>query len=365
MNLILNDKEIVLYIVSLLDYQPVIQNIELNDLELSEVIGWWCEKKRLDGKKFNEQKHKGKLKEKIKRAVSKDLKTYLDSCENQILYFRKEMYNKIFPNLDYFLEKLNVTHVLEKYKKSKFNNFVKSTGQTITKKSIFIRRKSYINFESDCLIRNTTGNENCLLTKIKNNYPFWFIDSGYTNFIEPNKKWHRLVRNHLHHKILIDYPADRLQNFKEFPKPWREKGSIILVIEPGEFSAKIFNINITQWKIDVEKKLKEHSDKIIRFRPKISKKQRAPLYKELLNDDYYCVININSNAATEAIWAGIPIITLDRHITNSVSKSKLEEINSLYRGPLGNWLCMLSYNQFTYNELTNGFAIETYKKYHE
>jgi hypothetical protein len=61
-----------------------------------------------------------------------------------------------------------------------------------------MRRRDFKTAEEDCLLRNTVGNEQILVTKIDNNLPFWFIDSGYTNFIEPNKKWHRLLRNHLH-----------------------------------------------------------------------------------------------------------------------------------------------------------------------
>jgi hypothetical protein len=76
------------------------------------------------------------------------------------------------------------------------------------------------------------------------------------------------------------------------------------------------------------------------------------------------VININSNAATEAIWAGVPAITLDRHVSNSVTKNSLSDINNLYRGNIANWLCMLSYSQFTYEELLNGTATNILKKYH-
>ena len=110
--------------------------------------------------------------------------------------------------------------------------------------------------------------------------------------------------------------------------------------------------------------MRNYTDKKIVFREKTPKKKRDPLYQHLLDEDYYCVVNINSNAATEAIWAGIPTITLDRHITNSVTKNKLSEINNLYTGPLANWLAMLSYSQFTFDELIDGTALEIIKKYH-
>jgi hypothetical protein len=225
------------------------------------------------------------------------------------------------------------------------------------------RRTSYTETGEDCILRNTIKNEKLLVTKIANNYPFWFIDSGYTNFIETNKKWHRIVRNHLHTGLMFDAPVDRLEIFTTFPKNWRTSGDKILVIEPGQFSANVFNVDITQWKYTVEQELRQYTDKQIIFREKEPKKKRAPLYKHLLDEDYYCVININSNAATEAVWAGIPVITLDQHITNPISRNKISDINNLLRPNIANWLCMVSYSQFTVEELTSGKAFSLIKKY--
>jgi hypothetical protein len=192
----------------------------------------------------------------------------------------------------------------------------------------------------------------------------WARDSGYTNFLESNKKWHRLVRNHLHFGRDFSAPVDRLNAFKIFPRQWRNDGDRILIIEPGVFSAAIFNIDIKKWKYNVEAELRNYTDKKIVFREKAPKKTRSPLYNYLLDEDFYCIVNINSNAATEAIWAGIPVITLDTHISNPVSKNKLSNINDLYRGSLAEWLCMLSYSQFTFEELNDGTASKIIKKYH-
>ena len=90
--------------------------------------------------------------------------------------------------------------VINNYRKSKQGNgFIKSTGLHIDSSAELVRRADFNNVNEDCLLRNTVGNEQFLVSKIDNKLPFWFIDSGYTNFIESNKKWHRLVRNHLHY----------------------------------------------------------------------------------------------------------------------------------------------------------------------
>jgi len=114
----------------------------------------------------------------------------------------------------------------------------------------------------------------------------------------------------------------------------------------------------------VERELKKYTNKTIVFREKAEKKVRTSLIQELANEDYYCVVSINSNAATEAIWCGVPVITLDRHITTPVSRSKLSDINNLARPYLAQWLCALSYSQFTQEELYDGTAIKILRKYH-
>jgi hypothetical protein len=227
-----------------------------------------------------------------------------------------------------------------------------------------MRRRHFDSVEEDCLLRNTVGNEKILVNKIDRNLPFWFIDSGYTNFIEPNKKWHRLVRNHLHFNRNFVAPADRLCIFSSFPRPWRQDGTKILIVEPGEFAASIMHVEAKTWSQQVAEELKKHTDRPIEFRSKTNKKTRTSLYQQLLTGDYYCTVSINSNSAVESIWAGVPAITLNKHVSNPVTRSNLSEINNLYYGPLGDWLAWLSYCQFTFDELMDGTALDIVRRYH-
>jgi hypothetical protein len=364
MKLLLNDKEIANFLYSLIDHSDAYKDVTLADPYQSEVVHWWLSKK--DDTKFirNIEKHKNKLKERIIKTVRDDLKAYVDQIE-QNLKKRKEFYNNsLYKNIEYFINTIGEEKILNLYKTSQKHYFVKSVGLSIDPQGTLVRRKHFNNFDEDCVLRNTVGNGDLLVTKIDNKFPFWFIDSGYTNFLESNKKWHRLTRNHLHSNKMFDAPVDRLGNFKSFPQPWRSGGDKILIIEPGEFAAKIFHVDTKTWRVEVEKELRKYTDKKIIFREKAPKKKRDPLYKHLCDEDYYCTISINSNSATESIWAGIPAITLDTHISNSVTCNKLSDINNLYRGNLANWLAMLSYSQFTYEELINGMATNILKKYH-
>jgi len=362
MKLLLNNKEIAHFLLSLIDHRTHFKNHSISTSHLVNLQNYVFEEQ--SKKKFNLDKMREKFKSKIRRAVEADLRELVDRVNAELILRKDRYYSLVHGNLEFFIEKFGEDFLLEQYKQSKKQNFVKSVGYQLDSNSQMIRRSKFNDHKEDCLIRNTVGNESLLVSKIDNKYPFWFIDSGYTNFLEPNKKWHRLVRSHLHYGTMFEAPVDRLGSFKSFPQPWRINGDKILIVEPGAFAASIFHVDLKTWKYKVESELRKYTDKKIVFREKAPKDIRTSLYKELCDDDYYCVININSNAATESIWAGIPAITLDKHITNPVTRNRLEDINDLLRPNLALWLCSLSYSQFTYDELVNGTAARIIKKYH-
>lgn len=367
MKALISDKEIANFLVTTIansfsdaDIETAL-SLEYNEQETGNEILNIIEKR--DAGKID--KFKDKLKGKLRLAVDRDLRAHVNKLQDFLNNTRKRKEYVIRKNISTIIETLGVENILKAYRLSDSQGFVKSTGLQIDKDTELVRRSAYKESTEVCFFRNMDGNEQMLLSRMGGGHPFWFIDTGYTNFLHgKNKVWHRLVRNNLHHSTMFDAPVNRLGVFESFPQPWRESGDKILIIEPGGFSAKTFGIDIAQWKKDVETEIRKYTDKKIVIREKLSKKVRQNLYQELLNEDYYCVININSNAATEAVWAGIPIITLDRHITNSISRSKISEINDLAKPHLANWLCMLSYSQFTYDELINGTASTIIKKYH-
>ena len=369
MKLLLNDKEIINFLeyitVGILSNKEKIElsNVTFEEAELTSVIEYIDEKKQA-GKL---EKFKDKIYGKIENAVSTDLRLHLEKIQKIIINLKEKKSALIKKKSKYIISKFGEERLFELYKNTPgATGFIKSVGLQINKDSEFKIRSSFTDAKEDCLLRNTVGNEKIIVDKIDYKYPFWFIDSGYTNFLEGKQKiWHRLVRNHMHHSCDFTAPVDRLNVFKEFPKQWREDGEFILVIEPGPLSAAIFHVDMKTWKYEIEKEIRKYSNRPIKFRPKLDKKTRTPLYQDLLDEDYYCLVNINSNAATEAIWAGVPTITLDKHITNSVSRNTISDINNLHRPHLANWLCMLSYSQFSYDELVNGTALTIIKKYHD
>jgi len=362
MKLLVNDKELAHYLISLIDLKDHCSHIELNELKTAEAIQFIIEKR--NHHKFDIEKFRSKFKEKLSKGVSADIIEWRSKVNTVLENYRKNYFSQIHKQAEYVIEKLGDKNIIDAYMNSNQQYFIKTVGQQIDPTATMVRRKNFTASREDCLLRNTVGNENIIVDKIDNSLPFWFIDSGYTNFIEPNKKWHRLTRNHLHFNNQFVAPADRLKNFTEFPKPWRNTGKTILIVEPGEFAASIMHVNVKSWTESVVAELKKYTDRPIEIRSKINKKTRTSLYKTLLQEDYYCTVSINSNSAVESIWAGIPAITLNKHVSNTVTRNNLAQINDLYYGPLGDWLAWLSYCQFTYDELMDGTALEIVKEYH-
>lgn len=218
------------------------------------------------------------------------------------------------------------------------------------------------------LIRNIINNEELLTERLRYNKEFWFVDSGYTNFIAAKgKPWHRLVHNHIHQELThMNFPADRIQLLDSFPRPWRKVGNKILVVESSDYHYQMFGTNRDTWRDNITNELAKHTDRPVEYRAKdMNRKTRQTVYELLMSsDDYYCVISDSSAAAVEAVWAGVPIITLNRHITNPVAKNNVADINDLYYGPIGDWLCALTYSQFTKKEMQNGTAFNILSKYH-
>jgi len=221
--------------------------------------------------------------------------------------------------------------------------------------------------EQSFFIRNIINNEDLLKKCLENKTEFWFVDTGYTNFLEEkNKKWHRLVKNHIHHGTQTkNFPTDRLDLFPKLPKGWRRKGSTILVIEGSPAHYQMNGTTLEDWRETITQEIRKYSDREIEFRPKeFSRKNRVSVYDTLRETkEYYCVVSDSSAAAVEAIWTGTPVITLDRHITNSVSRNNFADIDNLFRSDIERWLTMLSYSQYTYDELCNGTAVGIVKEY--
>jgi hypothetical protein len=318
--------------------------------------------------KINKRKQKSGLLEIDFSALNGLLRQDVQQYKDAVVVEYKKKYRPLIRWLAENFKNINVgrDYLLNSYIDSQTNNFVKTLGQQLTDTPTWVLPGEPIPNDQSVVLRNIIHNESVLKYRLEQHLPFWFIDTGYTNFLTGKKHWHRLVKNHLHPSPQMGYfPADRLHLLPSMPTPWRNNDGAILVVENSEYHHQMFGTTLSCWREQVQAELKKYTNRIITFRPKeLNRKTRDNLYDILQNSDYYCVITDASAAAIEAVWAGIPIITLRQHISTPVARTSLSDIDNLYRGPIGNWLCALSYSQFTEKEMYNGTALKLIKKYH-
>lgn len=303
----------------------------------------------------------------INTLIQQDLQEYKNQT---VRYYKKTLRplsRWLASNSEHLTIKQLFSTLLTKYINDSRPDAVKVLANQLSDNPRWVYQTSQIEYHAPLLIRNVINHESVLARYINEQREFWFVDSGYTNFLEKGKKWHRITHNHVHQTPTGGaFDASRLKYLPSFPQPWRNTGNKILVICASDQHYKMMGTDRSAWCGLVGYKLSQLTDKKVEFREKgTDVKTRTSVYDLLSNsDDYYCVVHDSSAAGIEAIWAGVPVITLGQHITSSVARTRLEDVNDLYRGSIGDWLCELTHSQFTFEEICNGQALERFKKYH-
>jgi hypothetical protein len=302
----------------------------------------------------------------VTQSLHRDLKFWKDLVMTEYKSKYRDLVKWLVENLN--KHDLDRNYLIKLCVNDPTPTFVKTLARAVSKHEPYWYLRGELDKTDDVVVlRNVVGNEKILADKLANSGYMWYLDSGYTNFLTGKKSWHRLVKNHIHHNLAeLKFPADRLSVFSRFPDAWKPGGEKILVVESSEEYYQMIGTSLHDWREKVLTQLQLHTDRPVEFKSKSqSRKDRVSVYEQLKNNinDYYCVINESSAAAIEAIWLGIPVITLGRHVSTPVARTSIAEIDNLYRGPIGDWLCALSYSQYTESEILNGTAIKFIRKH--
>jgi len=303
----------------------------------------------------------------VNNLINQDLLVFKD----WIIADRKSKYRPLVNWLSDRIDNLPIPNqTLTKWvANEQHKSFIKQIASHISDDKEYITLVDNIDTTKPVLLRNVIHHVPLIKELLETKNEFWFVDSGYTNFLSTKgKPWHRLCHNHIHANLKHNnFPADRLSLLPSMPRPWSTNGNRILVVENSDYHYHMFGTTRDVWRTNIKNILEQHTDRPVEYRDKeMNKKIRTSVYEHLMKhpDEYYCVITDASAAAVEAIWAGVPVITLNQHITNPVARSKVEDIDNLYTGPIGDWLCALTYSQFTKRELERGQAQRIIEKYH-
>lgn len=171
---------------------------------------------------------------------------------------------------------------------------------------------------------------------------WWYIDNG---FIGSGR--FRIARNAVQAAQCRPDP-DRLANLGVSLTKWRLDGRHVLVcLQSDEFMA-----TVAGFAGDIAAAVREQTDRPVRVRRKGG---AVPLAADLA--DCWCVVTWASNAAVEAICAGVPAIVLGQSAAAPVAGARLTEIEAPPM-PDGReeWAARLAASQWDLQEIRSGKA---------
>ena len=214
------------------------------------------------------------------------------------------------------------------------------------------------------------------IAKCKNqNRDFYYMDTGYFgNFIckgNPlgKKLYHRIVKNELQHTFIRPASEKRWRklinddNRLKFPG-WKKDGKNILLVVPNNKSCKFYGSELSIWLDNTINLLKTYTNRPIVIRKKLGRSHRLivdSIY-DALDKDVYATVVYNSIAAIESINYGIPAFYSVPCCASPLALNDISKIeNPFYpdQDLIYKQCCHLAQNQFTEDEIKNGFAWET------
>lgn len=197
---------------------------------------------------------------------------------------------------------------------------------------------------------------------------FLYMDTGYLgNSVNPQnphgwKLYHRVVPDNFQHDKIIPRPPDRLMNLQIQWRPRQTQGRKILIAAPDEKPCQVYGFELQQWLQDVRQTLEQHTDRPIEIRKRDRDRKKRVVAQPFADSlkDVWAVVTFNSNAATEAVLAGVPVFVLAPVCASlPVANTDLSRIeNPWFPDPdlIDEWCRHLAYGQFHVTELKNGRA---------
>jgi len=220
----------------------------------------------------------------------------------------------------------------------------------------------------DILIRSM-GKRKLIKWCWENKHTFYYMDSGYVGNYRSKtnpygwKLWHRIVKNDVQHKEIIDRPDDRWKRL-DYPIENRKQGRHILLVTPSEKPCKFYGIDKDMWIMNTITEIKKYTDRPIVVRDKAPRTQR--IVKTIFDDlkDAHATVTYQSIAAVESILYGVPAFTLAPTAADPVCDkdlSLIEDPTVHDKDKIYKWACHLAYGQFHVDEFKNGTAYRILK----
>lgn len=181
---------------------------------------------------------------------------------------------------------------------------------------------------------------------------WYYGDHGYFGRFT----FYRVTRNAHQHTGRGEPAYTRLKALGVTVAPWRRGGGHVLVCPPDQIFAGLFGFDGQAWAENIVAELRGRTDREIRVRSRHGNQDR-PLWADL--EDCWALVTFMSNAAVEAVLAGVPVFCTGRCAALTMGSDDLSLIESPRR-PHGRrrWAAVLAANQWTMDELRDGACWE-------
>lgn len=197
---------------------------------------------------------------------------------------------------------------------------------------------------------------------LEKNRSFFNLDTGYFGNTKRKEFIRVSINNFQNCSPIINRPGDRWVNLN-IPISSLSRGSSVVLVPPDLKICKSWRLGSEdEWIDSTIEEIKKYTDRTIRVRRRPTSRHQRLLddtFINFLSDETWCVVGWTSNALTESVIAGIPVIALGHSATKSLYPQQLKDIESINPVDLElrqTWLNHLSYSQFTRDELSSGLA---------
>ena len=204
------------------------------------------------------------------------------------------------------------------------------------------------------------GTGNIIKQCQNNNIDFYYGDHSYifNDDTMTKEKSYRITKNDFQVRDIQELTkeeinrVEKIKNGNITPQPCKKNHhGYILICPPSHYSVKYF-LNGKDWLKETEDIIRQNTDIPIKIRKKDDK---HPLEKDIKNASI--IVSYNSTVAIHALLAGVPSFCDKISAASNMSNLDYTDIeNPFYPDNREEWLNTLLANQFTLEEMRNGYA---------
>lgn len=200
--------------------------------------------------------------------------------------------------------------------------------------------------------------------------PAVFIDLGYWGRKTGghHQGYHKLAVNDRHPTAYFRARAHGAERFARLGveiAPWQRHGRHILLCGMGAKAARSLGFGAEAWERQAIAALRAVTDRPIHYRPKPSWLAAVPIEGTIYSHGdslgealagAHAVVTHHSNAAVEAVCAGVPCFTV-QGVALAMGSARLKAIETpLYPDDRAQWAADVAWTQFTTAEIAAGLA---------